>query len=550
MNALDAIIGMVSPTWAASRAVARIELSRARATLSDIEKWTGTGSGGYEAGRLTRLTQGRRGSSANENGIPRAQITQLRNMSWECYRNNAHARKIVRTLEGRIIGRGPKPQSQATLADGEAYVEFRTRAEALWRAAAWHIDYRGRPGEGGLHLADLARVALRAVILSGEVLVRYRSPRQARLPRDERRLTMPPPLKAQLIRGDRLDETQQENRQTGNQIIHGIEVSDEGRRVAYWLRETDDITADPVRVPAKQIAHLFVPEDVDQLRGVPWFAPALFKLRDIGDYEHHELTAAAMGSCVVAGVRRNPGQSGMGVVDSDWDVTDGDGNPITNLRPGMFLNLGQNGEIQSFNPQRPNSQAVEFLGHELRALASAMPGMKGSQLTGDYRASSFASERAAENEAWPEVEIAQDWFATFFSQVMYERLVEEGVKSGWFDATDGFSTGDFNLRREQYIPAEWQGPVARSINPVDDAEAAAARVRAGLTSLQMEQAMINSDGQEVVNQQAATIDMCEEAGLSEDYIGQIQGIVQQDTAKDEGDEEDGQTSNGASPAAA
>lgn len=530
---LDRMIGVFAPRLALSRAAAR--RLYARATLEEMEKYTG-GQGGYEAGRRTRFTQGRSGSSLTENQISRAQLSQLRNMSWECYRNNSHARKICRAIESRTLGRDPHPQSMAVLADGSPNLAFRARAEELWRAASSGLDVRGRPGEGGLCYADLARVALRGVILSGEVLYRFIRP-EKRLPTGAARLSTPPPLSIQLIRAERLDESLHTNEATQAEIHHGIEVDEAGRRKQYWIQPStlSTITAnESVPVSAEEIRHLFVQEDVDQLRGVPWFAPALFKLRDIGDYEFHELQAAAMAACVVLGYRKSSGQTGFGVdPPSDWDVTDPNGNPITSLQPGMLMNLGATGEIDSFNPQRPNSNAVEFLGHELRAASTGLPGLKGSLLTADYRQSSFASERAAENEAWPEVEILQDWFAAGFSQPIYDQLVILAVQTGWFEGTENFTAEDFVLRRDDYLRAQWQGPTPRSINPVDDAEAAAARVRAGISSPYMEASKVGVNLSQVLEDNARFVQEAEAAGMSEDFIQQVLGITQQDTAEDD-----------------
>lgn len=519
----------------------RVRLARVRnATQSQLDALVGS-QGGYDAGKLNRLTKGRSGQRMDENAVPRAQVGRLRWQSWNLYRNNPHARKIVRTLEAKVVGRGLSPQSQAVDGSGNPHRAFRERAQQLWRDIGDEIDQRGRPGFGGLHLTDLQKAALRAVILGGEVLTHYRPITDAA--RRRRRLTVP--LQAQLVHADRLYESH-----VSDSAFHGIELDPlTDRRTGYhlWTRHP----ADPrgpgnpptITIPADSMSHLYVVEDVDQLRGVPWFSAALLKMRDTGDYEFNELTAAAMSACVVLGYRRATGQSEFGLAASDSDeLTDDDGNEIKHIQPGMFVDLGADGDLTGFNPQRPSSDAPEFISHLLRSEAAGVPGVKGSTLTGDYRRASFASERSADNDAWPELEGVQDWFAFNWCQPLYEKVVEAAFMAGYFSGV--VSDAEFSANRKSFLAANWQGPVALSINPKDDAEAARERVRNGSSSVQREAAKLGRNWREIVKERAEFREFAEEQGLTEDDINQMLGIEQNDMAPDEqGTEPNGQPNN-------
>ena len=523
-RALDKAIGLLAPLWAARRL-------HARATLDQISEYTsGSTTGGYDAGRYTRWTKHRTGSTANENEIPRQQLAQLRQSSWDLFRNNGHARKICRSLRAKVVWRVIRPESQASLPDGSPHLEFRERAEALWKALSTRLDYRGRPGEGGQTISDLGGVALLNVILAGGVLYRFRyddaDPQDVRLSS-----YMVPPVRVQLIHNARLNGSIE--KYGANAVHGGIEVDKDGRRVAYHIlgdplihgRRGAAIGDESQRVLADQIRHLYIGDDVDQLRGVPWFASALLKLRDVGDYEFNELQAAAMAACIVLGYRRSSGQSNFGVTpNTDWDLTDADGNPITDIRPGMLLDLGANGQLDGFNPQRPNTNAVEFITHELRSAAAGLPGIKSSTITGDYRRASFASERAADNDTWPEIEILQDWFAAGFSQPIYEQVVVEGVAFGWFDQVKDFSAGDFVARRDNYLEATWNGPVPRSINPRDDADAATLRVAGGTSSPQIEASLLGRSSEDILRDIAEFLDLAKQLKLPKQLIDNMLGI--------------------------
>src|SRR6185436_17716977 len=101
-----------------------------------------------------------------------------------------------------------------------------------------------------------------------------------------------------------------------------------------------------------------------------------------------------------------------------------------------------------------------------------------------------SSERSADNDAWPELEEIQDWFACGFYQPIYEEVITAAVTAGLFDDVKGFSTADFAERKRDYLNTHWQGPVPRSINPKDDADAARQRVRNATSSPQIEAASL------------------------------------------------------------
>ena len=538
-NLVDQFVGIFAPTTAARR-------MHARATMQQISAFSGgSATGGYKAGKLNRLTKGYQPGSTSENAQPRADIARMRALSWDLYRNNPQARKICRSLESKVIGRGMRLQSQATKPDGSAHVEFRTRVRVLWNLVQTKLDYRGVPSKGGQLFSDLCKTALRACVLSGESLYRFRS--------GDRDGNMPTEM-IQLIHADRLvDSLRVDPSALAGSYFFGIELDSEERRIAYHFSKYHPndprglaTAGEIVRVDASQIGHLYIADDIDQLRGIPWFGPVLLKNQETSDYEYSELKAAAVSACVVLGYRRSSGQNAFGLQQPDeWDLTDADGNKLTAMQPGMLMDLGRTGEIQGFNPMRPNSNASEFINHMVRSQAAGVPGTKGSTLTGDYRKSSFSSERSADNDIWPEIEGVQDWFAANFCQPIYERVVFSAVLNGWF--ADLVSLDDFVARKNDYLAATWHGPVGRSINPTDDAKAARLRVQNGQSSPQIEAALLGRDWQEIVRDVDEYLEFCEQNDIPDSVIAQTLGIDQQDQPLE--DPEDKETANGADPSA-
>jgi lambda family phage portal protein len=531
-KSIDNLISVISPTWAASRAYARQQYAQINASSSDHEsmrKMLGrSGAGGYEAGKSDRL-KGRTVGSPHENDIPRQQIHTLRWRSWNLHRNCGQARKIVRTLGSKVIGRGLSPQPQATRADGTAHVEFRKRAIEVWAQFTKEADFRGKPGQGGQHFVQICKTALKAVSLSGGCLYRFRH----LSPAEQKKRGLSLPLQIQLLHIDRLDESKH-----GDGNFYGVKLDPQNRVLGFWVLDADveDTVGreKSVYVPIEQMRHLLAEDDIDQILGAPWFGAALLTMDDRRNYEYSELTAAEMASCFVAGYRRSRGQQRFGLgngptnTGGDGPLTDGYGNPVTRMQPGMLLDLGADGEFQQISHSRPNASAGEFLSYLQRSEAVGAPGVKSSTITGDYRNSSFSSERSADNDIWPEIEDLQDWFSVCFCQPMYAEVIDTAVLMGLFKDVPGFSMIDYLDRREKYLACQWQGPVARSINPKDDATAARLRIQNGTSSPQREANQIGRDWREIAREMKEYIDYHKELGLPDDIWQQGLGIEQTD----------------------
>lgn len=520
-NTLDRLISVFSPRWG-------LERIAARATLEQISQLAG-GQGGYAAGKLNRLTKYRLGTKLKEHAIPAEEIANLRSSAWDLWRNNPYARKIVRSILSQVIGRGLRPASTATKADGTPHVEFRTRADQLWQELQRGFDFRGVPGRGGLSMTGLQRLALASVVISGEILAQPRPLSAA----EQKKRDLPIALSVQLIDADRLNPDLTRYPDAGdNQVYRGIELDKEGRRVAYHLSrypvgDTQPSVTESTRVAAEKILHVYVEDDVDQYRGVSWFAPSLLQMRDTGDYQYNELKASAMASCIVLGYSRPTGRAKFGLHQAaDQETEDENGNPISAIQPGMLIDIGKDGKLQGFNPARPGANAEAFIQHMLRGTAAAFPGVKASTVTGDYRNSSFSSERSADNDCWPELEHAQDWFAGSFCQPLWEEILAAAVVAGYFEGI--LTAAEFHARKKAFVGATWQGPVARSINPVDDATSAGLRVAKCLSSPQIEAAAVGKNWQNILRDIAEFYGFAKSLGLPEEVVNNVLSVDAQD----------------------
>lgn len=528
MNALDRLISYIAPGAALRRMAAR-------ASLQQIAQLTGTPKGPYAAANVTRLNALAQ-PVTKENQVSGSRVDSLRSQSWDLYRDNPSARKIVRTIVAKVVGkRGMMPESLAMNSDGTPNVEFREKAQELWQRIQSGFDSRGLPGRGGVTFAQLQKLALRATILSGDTFYRLVPIDQAK----QRRHDLPIPITLQMIDACRLADESEIVRPEipeGHTVYRGIELNADGERVAYHVRiqpawASANQPGNVRRFTVDQIGHLYSEEDIDQLRGIPWFAAALVKTRNTEDLDYNVLKATAMAACIVGTYSKPTGAARVGLaaginpvassIDGS-DLTDGDGNTVTKIQPGMMLNVGKDGKFELLSPSQPNMNPEGFVQHLQRQTANAFPGVKSSTVTGDYRNSSFSSERSADNDAWPELHDVQEWFASSFCQPIYEAVIRAGILSNFFDGI--VSAAEFQSDPGRFSVANWQGPVALSINPKDDAEAAAARIHAGLSSLQMESAKINVNWRDVLNDTAELYAIAEAKGIPPEVINNILGV--------------------------
>jgi lambda family phage portal protein len=524
MHLLDNLISFFSPEAGLRRQAARIAQERLLAIRENNKRNSLNMFSGGSVNRWNRSWIPVRNKADSYNI---GEIGRLRDRAWDLYRNNPFANKAVRSIISRIVGSGLHPESQAVLADGTAFTEFRNSAKSLfdvWGREAYDL---GTPGRGGMKFDELLRLSLTEVILSGEVLVHFRHLDAE----TAERLGLTIPLTIQLINAQRLIETISYNAQTGNSIFRGIELDKDYRRVAYHVYEHDIwspltyITPNnfsQVRIPANEILHLYVPESCEEMRGVSWLAPVVQQLKDVGDFQYNELLASTITNCFAMFIERtgslNPSIGGGLNTTLGANTSDDNGNPLTFVEPGMIHNLAPGEKVQSVSPDHPNTNAPEFISQMLRSVSVGMPGVKSSALTGDFRNSSFSSETANENDLFYEIQGLQDWFFSSCCEPIWEQMVSIALLAG--ELPTGGDPRSLRL-------STWKGPVSRPINPMAYEQASAMAIQNGTSSVVIECAKKGLDYRKVLSDQQQASDHAASLGLPEPYINNnILGLKQ------------------------
>lgn len=433
----------------------------------------------YDAAERGRGTDGwRTGSTAADTEIAAAGGI-LRDRMRDLVRNNALAAQAVQVLVNNMVGTGIRPRA----ASGDPEVD--KRIDSLWENWSKRCDAHGHTDFHGV-----LQLAVRGMIEGGETLV-VRRRRRRTGPQDV-------PLEIELREGDHLDNARINWQPSGARIAQGIEYDATGRRVAYWMfpdHPGDSTpgqwrTLESVRVPASEVAHLFERQRV-QNRGVPWGAPALRALQDLGDWQEAELT------------RKKIEASAVGVVLGDLDdsqrsvapvVRDMQGELVEQFEPGMIM-YAEGGKDIKFNQPAATPGIREWNLVQMHIIASGFR-VPYALMTGDLSQANFSSSRAGLNEFRRMIEAIQ-WLVII--PMVCDRIWDWFTEAAW---TAGLIT-------VPQVPVEWAPPKFESVNPFQDAQTDLLEVRAGFASLQQMIAKRGYNMREVLAEQQKALEMAD-----------------------------------------
>jgi lambda family phage portal protein len=366
------LIGL-APDWGLRRV-------KARATAQLIARH-------FEAAQGSRRTSGWQRSASDANVANQPALAILRELSRDLRRNNGWAKRGVQAIVNNTVGWGilPKPDDHSRASSVQAL--------EIWNewACSTACDYDGR-----LNFYGLQRLAMETIAESGEVLI----VRQPAATVDG----LPIPLRLQVLEPDYIDTTRNGIvGADGGPTYQGIEFDRFGRRVAYWM-----FTSHPgglrlqttqfysVRVPADRVIHIYRVDRPGQIRGVPWLASAIARLKDFDDYEDAELMQQKVAACFSAFVTDMDGAtSALGE-----EGTDDDGQPIEQLEPGHIEYLPPGKTVTFATP--PRVQDGAFTTRALRRIAVSL-GVPYEELSGDYSQVNFSSARMARLAHWQNV---------------------------------------------------------------------------------------------------------------------------------------------------
>lgn len=347
-----------------------------------------------------------------------------------------------------------------------------------------------------LNFYELQALAFKSVLLDGECLVMLPF-REIR----ENDYT----LRVQLIDADRLGTPYAP--QTKNQIDEGVELDDYGSPIAYWIANRNpnaELTNQPaleykrVRMfgyysGRRNIIHLMPHERINQHRGVPFLAPVIEVLKQLGRYTDAELMAAVIGGIYAIFFQHEPREEGaLGAEEYASEEGYGGIPGLENITQeqlyGAVMDLPEGVKPVSLSPSRPNVSFDAFVQSLVRQIGSAL-GLPAELILMQFT-SSYSASRGALLEAWKLFRYWRSWFAMNFCQPIYEEWMTEAVLLGRIDAPGYF---DDIVKQKAYAWAEWTGPSQGQLDPVKEVNAAVLRVQNGFSTRQKETAELTGE---------------------------------------------------------
>ncbi len=374
----------------------------------------------FEAGTTDRLSKTWSTADLSDNMALRSKLRAMRGRSRTWSRDTEYGRKFLAMCQTNIVGSGGFALKVNCLNDAgkpDKADSARIKAAYARQAKRGQFDVTGKLSE---RLFDT--LAVRMVARDGEALIRLVEGRD----RGNHGCQL------QLLPGHLLDEEHNRDLPGGARIRMGVEFDAFMKPVAYHLRQVPQagdmhgVTSQRyIRVPASEIIHLFLAEDAEQWRGVPWAYAALRGAWQLDKFDEAALVAANVGASKMGFFRQIDPEAGppMGAAEGDGEEGVGPEGPefITSAEPGEFSVIPDGYQFENFNPDYPNGVYEPFSKSVQRRMSAGLL-VSYHGLTGDLREVNFSSIRQGtldEREIWM---LLQSW---------YIETVKEPVFTWW-----------------------------------------------------------------------------------------------------------------------
>lgn len=506
LTLLDRAIGYLDPVRATKRL-------RARAAMALYGQWTG-------ASRSRRSMSEWNPLAGDADSDDLLDLPILRARSRDATRNIPLARAATAGMVTGVVGSGLKLQASV---DREVLGLDEDAADAWERAAErefrlWACSPNCDAARGSVFV-ELQAVALQSVLASGDCFAILGAV-------DRSTQGWPYRLAVQLVEADRVSNP--DYRRDDEKIAGGIERDPEtGSRIACYIARThpgdrlrhrvtkwDRRELFGRRSGRPMVLHVLRRERIGQSRGVPFLAPVLESLKQLGRYTDAELSAAVVASFFTVFVKSGSGdglapmqptsETGGATTDNDYK-----------MGPAAMLALGPDESVETANPGRPNDKFDPFVMAVLRQIGAALE-IPFEVLLKHFSAS-YSASKAAIEQAWLVFSERRAWLARTFCQPIYEAVIEEAVATGRLEAPGFFEEP---LLRAAWCGAQWVGDAKPQIDETKAVTAAKERIALRVSTRAREAAQMTGDDWERVTEQLGREERkAREAGLSAPPMG-------------------------------
>lgn len=460
---LDRLIAVVAPATAVRRMVAR----------DTFEAFSGAGSDGAPSSPTNGRWIARRGSANADalRGLPRQRAE-----SRELRATNPIAGGAISTNLNRVVGTGlvpvPEPDTAVLGWTQEQAAEFK---DAWLREFSLWADSKECTLDGGQTFYERQELVLGARLESGDCFTV--------LPDGAPTSTQPYRLRLQTIEADRVGNPNNAadsptqvagvrlNALTGAPEAAYVYDEHPGNSQVKKQRYVGEWITYLGTSGRRRILHHYRPTRPEQARGVPYLAPVIQAIKDLGRYTEAEITAAVLSAFYTVFIETEGGGSPAPVfgVDAPTGAQD-NANPAAGaeiaMGPGAVVGLSKGEKAVFADPKRPNTAYEPFVMGILKLVGMGL-NLPVELLTKAFN-SSYSASKAALLDAWQHFRTERNWLVLSFCQPVYETLMAEAVASGRIQAPGFFESP---VMRWAYTRCTWHGDSQGSINPKDEVAA-------------------------------------------------------------------------------
>ena len=315
------------------------------------------------------------------------------------------------------------------------------------------------------------------------------------------------------------------NKETGNRIVDGVELDNDGRMVALWILKeaierpwaacADQIERIPIEDPDTGLPlclFVFMPKRPAQYRGVPLLSPVIEQLFLQSAYIQSEGNAAALQASLYGFITsqkpvndetapelKSRMDEYVPIIDEDDEYGEGDGGEGNEDKPtpdfkvayngqearenlyqpqakpitsGRFMHLADGEDIRFLQSTHPNSNFGSYMDATTELIASAV-GLPAEVLKLSFN-SSYSASRAAIIQAGQKYAQVRTHFISRFVRPVFEVFAYETIK-------DEVGT-DAALYISKALGSEaiWRAPRLAALDPKNELEAYKLAIEMGL----------------------------------------------------------------------
>jgi lambda family phage portal protein len=401
----------------------------------------------FEAAETPAWTDSWSTSQVHINDALSRQLPTLWARAANLARNNEWAQSYLIGLDDNVLGPdGMALQMRLTTSQGGKEVQDKA-ANALLEGAFDRWGERDADASG-LSWAETETLALQTLARRGELLYRL-------LPG-----TGPMRFQIQILDPTLLDVTYHREF-GGNRIRMGKEIDDAGRPIAYWLQmaKAGDLPSGyitvgrHVRIPAEEIRHHYLVEEVHQMRGIPWLTVGARRLWLLKDFEEAAAVASSnaakrqgfffspngeappgFADTIVSSVLEAAKAAGKVLTPDEIQAIQAAADKYATTVPGQFDTLPQGYQFQPFESAWPNIEAGSYVKQQVRGFAAGR-GVSYVSLGNDLEAVNYSSAQVgilAEREHHKKTQTRlRDWLhrEVFNAALPYLVLATPGLKT-------------------------------------------------------------------------------------------------------------------------